>query len=188
MTTRTTGILHTESVVSAASKVFPENRVASLKGRLQQEDTLSVRAKQRLVFGWGPWGDYRVSDAGSLAKATDGLWIITFGKYGLVAIAALTTFMLLPAAMMVVGLGGPRPSTPAALMLSAVVGLYLVDCLSNAMINPLFGLAAAAAMGSALAVHPRASRANAVDPKRRDVRSYSGLEPLPRLDSRTTEP
>jgi hypothetical protein len=147
MTTRTTGLLPTDTVVSAASSVFPAARVASLRGRLEQEDVITARARQRLALGWGPWGDYRVSESKSLAGATDGLWMITLGKYGLVGITSLTALLLLPATIVMFQLGKARPPTPAALMLAAVVGLYMVDCLVNAMVNPLFGLAAAGVMG-----------------------------------------
>ncbi len=61
-----------------------KGRADSLSFRFFHEGILLDYVKEKFLFGWGGWGRYR------LAKSiTDGYWIITFGKYGIIGFSAI---------------------------------------------------------------------------------------------------
>lgn len=141
--TRTTQVISESTVTNAVGLVFPAERVASLRARLMQEDTISSHAMQRPLLGWGPWGDFR--QGAGYVKAVDSLWLIAFGKYGMIGLAGLMGTILVPAAVWVRRTRADRwldghaaGGTAGALILT----LYMIDCLSNGMPNPVFMLAA----------------------------------------------
>ena len=144
MAGRTLNLVTADDLVSLVRPVLSEARVGSFRGRLEQEDVLAAHAMARPLLGWGPWGDFRVSLSGeSLVKATDGLWIITLGKYGLIGLAALSMTVLLPALRIATETspalrGPPRGSAEPGLALLLV--LFLADNLMNANPNPLFAI------------------------------------------------
>jgi hypothetical protein len=155
---RATGTVTQETLTGAMGTVFPESRIASMRARLMQEDTISARAWRRPVFGWGPWGDYRMGEG--WVRAVDSLWIIMFGKYGWVGLSALVTTILLPA-----GLWAWRvrpkvwltPQFATAGAMALILPLYMIDCLINAMANPSFMLVAGG-LGPAAVLAGKASR------------------------------
>ena len=63
---------------------FDANRAASLAYRFFHEGRMLEHAQDKLYFGWGGWGRYRLSDS-----VTDGYWIITLGQYGILGFGAL---------------------------------------------------------------------------------------------------
>lgn len=127
-------------------KVASEDRGASVETRFHHENLLSARALQRPVFGWGGWGRSRIRDeSGTDTSVTDGLWIIELGVRGFVGLTAMLSVFLLPLAALVRVVPArewTRARAAPAAALAAVVMLYLIDCLPNAMISPIYMLAA----------------------------------------------
>ena len=147
---RAPGFWSGSEAVEAARLVSAE-RAESLETRLKNEDLLAARALERPVFGWGGWGRSRVADeSGTDLAITDGLWIIEFGQRGLFGLAAMLAVFLLP----LVALARRLPvrvwtnawGAPAA-ALATVVALYLLDCIANAMVTPIYALAAGGITG-----------------------------------------
>jgi hypothetical protein len=162
---RSTGLWSGAELLDAASIVSAE-RAASLKTRLDNEDILSEQALRRPLFGWGGWGRGRVSDeSGKDISVTDGLWILEFGFRGFSGVAAMVAVFLLPVIMLVRRIPAWEWSharaSPAA-MLGVVVALYLMDCVSNAMITPVFVLAIGALTGLRRYAPPPPARPNPV--------------------------
>jgi len=143
--TRSTGTWDGSDVVDALTAMQPD-RASSLQFRLDNENILLAKARQQLVFGWGGWGRARVyDDSGEDVSVTDGLWIIVLGNQGLFGLFALTLLLLLPAILLLKRVppgqwGDPDIAPEAAL--AVLVNLYMIDCLLNAMVNPMYALVA----------------------------------------------
>jgi hypothetical protein len=146
-----------------------QDRAQSLAFRMEAEEALRVKAAEQPLLGWGGFGrsfvrrfeDVRRSDT----VVTDSLWIIVFGKYGFVGLAALLSSFLVP--IVVLWRRCPprtwwRPDAACAWALATVLTLYALDSLVNAMVNPLYFVIAGAVGGLALApVRVPESRASA---------------------------
>ncbi len=149
----------TDQLVSVMSKVFPEERVQSAEFRFNNEEILADKARQRIVFGWGGYGRNRVYARdwkGDLVDitVTDSLWIIAFGVNGIVGLSSITASMLLPVASLFVlrypaATWSHRKIAPAA-VLALVLALYMLDCILNAMTNPIFALTSGGISGLVL--------------------------------------
>lgn len=141
---RVTGIWSGAEMVEAAQWVG-EDRADSVETRLRQEDLLAGKALQRPIFGWAGWDRSRVSDdSGTDISITDGLWIIEIGQRGLVGLVAMLGVFLLPALRLARNVPARewlRPVAAPAAALTAVVVLYLLDCIPNAHVTPVFILA-----------------------------------------------
>jgi hypothetical protein len=141
-----------DMAVDAAARISTE-RAASLKFRVDNEHMLIDKAMQRPVFGWGGWGRSRIYDArGEDISTTDSLWIITLGENGIFGLTALTLVLLAPPALVLARLPArqwrDRAAAPAAAVAMLLV-LYMIDNLLNAMVNPVFVLAAGGLAGAA---------------------------------------
>jgi hypothetical protein len=151
---RASGMWHGEPVISIARSI-DKDRADSLKFRFDNEDILAAKALQRPWFGWGSWGRNRVHDQwGKDLSVTDGLWIIEFGQHGAIGLAACFAFLLLPLTLLTRRYSASRLTSvqmSSALPLAVLVTLYAVDCLPNAMINPIFTLVGGAVTSFALA-------------------------------------
>ena len=148
----------TDQIVIALNKVFPEDRVSSMVFRFDNEELLADKARERIVFGWGGWGRNRVYDynwEGRLVdiSTTDSLWIIAFGEKGLVGLSSLFSSFFLPVIVFLQRYPASywfnRQVAPAA-AIAVVLILYMLDCLANAMVNPIFTLACGGIAGVAL--------------------------------------
>ena len=144
----------TDQIVQSAAKIVPDERIKSLEFRFNNEELLADKARERIMFGWGGWGRNRVYDEEENDITTvDSLWIIAFGKNGLLGLTSLMLSFFLP----VIGflyrypasLWTNRQVAPAAVMAVLLV-LYMLDCILNAMINPLFALTCGGIAGVAL--------------------------------------
>ncbi|NWG72705.1 MAG: O-antigen ligase domain-containing protein, partial [Parvularculaceae bacterium] len=73
-----------------------EDRAASFQSRMEQEAILVERGLQRPWLGWGGWGRYRAIDefTGEDVSVTDGMWVLTFGRYGLLGVAGFALALL----------------------------------------------------------------------------------------------
>jgi hypothetical protein len=155
-----------QQVVDVAMAINAD-RAESLAGRIENEELLKRRAEERLAFGWGGWGRSRVyDDEGEDITTTDSQWIIAFGQTGMVGLVALTAAVLLPPAVLAARLRARAWSNTVAAPaagLAVVLILYSIDNLLNAMVNPVFILAAGGLAGAlhAAGVSPRAEPAPA---------------------------
>ena len=151
LSTRAPGFWDGDNLALFAYNNFDEDRAISLYTRFDNENILREKARLRPVFGWGGWGRNRVyNEEGIDITVTDSLWIIIFGTTGLVGLSSLTTAILLP--MMVLMRRYPvkewfQPQLASVTVLAVLLGLYMVDNLLNAMINPIFMVAAGGISG-----------------------------------------
>ena len=142
---RATGLWTGSQSVSTARFLTTEAAAESLAYRIHNEDRLSARALERPVFGWGGWGRSRVRDA--LERdlvTTDGLWIIILGKNGFVGLALLLAAILLPPILFASRIPVQNWCTndlAAGAILTLMLCLWMIDCLPNAMVNPIYLLA-----------------------------------------------
>lgn len=126
---------------------IPQERIESLEFRFDNEELLSEKARERIIFGWGGWGRSRVYERnwrGELVdiSTTDSLWIIIFGQNGLFGLIGLIGTLVLPV-FSLFWLKLParvweKPQVASTAALGIVILLYALDCLLNAMINPIF--------------------------------------------------
>jgi hypothetical protein len=143
-----------DQVNNITTNLMGEKRAGSLKFRLDSEQSLSDKARKKPIFGWGAgnnrifaeneWGD--VTDA----VITDSLWIITFGQLGVVGLTAIFSVLLLPVLVFIRRYPAPSWFTPQVApvaVLSVILTFFAVDCLLNAMINPVYLLASGAIVG-----------------------------------------
>ena len=148
---RTTGAWTGEDLVEVVDEYVGGDRAESLAFRLKNENLLVAKALQRPYFGWGGWGRARVyNDDLQDTTVTDGLWIIALGDRGVVGLVALGLSLLLPVARFAVRSDPARWHSPAlapAAGCAVVLLLWTVDCLPNAMLNPVYLLMAGGLAG-----------------------------------------
>jgi hypothetical protein len=155
VTARVSGAWTGDEMVDAVRAVSAE-RASSLEFRIDAEEKLRATAAQQPIFGWGGWNRSlarRTGDPQRVSLVTiDSLWIIAFGKNGLVGLASLFLAFLLP----VIALWRrcpPRLWDRAAAIwpwaLALVLALYALDSMVNAMINPIYFVMAGGLAGFA---------------------------------------
>lgn len=147
---RTTGAYDIHRLVPLAAMI-DENRAESLEARFSNEDLLIEKALQRRFFGWGGYNRSRIEreEAGD-SVPIDGMWIIALGQRGMVGALSITLLAVVPGLLIL----RRRPSAwahplfagPAAL--ATLLLISAVDNLLNAMINPVFMLAAGGLVGA----------------------------------------
>lgn len=128
-----------------------------------------------------------IKDAdGRITSIPDGLWVIALGTSGLVGLAALFGAMLLPTLALIHRYPAktwthPAMAAPAAL--AVFTATYAIDCLMNAMQNPIYivclGGLASLAIAPAMprrAVQPRMNRAPGMRPS--PAQGMSAGQPL----------
>jgi hypothetical protein len=161
--TRSTGVWTGEELVSFISENISQERAASLKFRMDNENILVEKAIMKPLFGWATWGKARVyNDEGKDISVTDGLWIITYGNHGLVGLISMTLAILMPVFLLLRSYPASSwgsPEVAPAVALSVLLALYMVDNLLNAMVNPIFiivagGVAGLPALSAALKSYP----------------------------------
>ena len=141
----------TDRIVTTLSVVAPEDRIQSLEYRFDNEELLKQKAQQKMLFGWGGWGRSRIFDYDSRGNfvdvsTTDSLWIITFGKNGIVGLFALFGSILIPVLSFCL-LCFPAKTwsnrqVASAAVIVVIVTLYMLDSMLNNLPNPVFTLAA----------------------------------------------
>ena len=118
---------------------------------MENENILAEKAIKKPLFGWGGWGRSRVhNEEGEDITVTDGLWIIILGKHGLVGLGLFSLSLLLPIANLLRHCrvkDWTHPQVAPAAVLSLLLGLYMVDNLLNAMVNPIFTVIAGGLAG-----------------------------------------
>ncbi|MBW4579840.1 MAG: O-antigen ligase domain-containing protein [Tildeniella nuda ZEHNDER 1965/U140] len=134
-----------QEIIDFLAKFIDPDRLQSLGFRFMNEELLSGKARERILFGWGGFGRNQLYKEGGYAiTITDSLWIIAFGQNGLVGLISVFTTLLLP----VLGFWFFYPpaswSHPNIVITAAItVGLamYALDCVLNAFPNSIFTLA-----------------------------------------------
>jgi len=142
--TRASGIWSGESLTKFITEKISPRAGESLLTRMNNETILVEKALMKPVFGWAGWGRSRVyDDEGRDISITDGLWIITLGTRGIYGLTLLLVTVQLPMLMLLYrappGRWHTQANAPAA-VLAAILCLYMVDSLPNAMVNPIFML------------------------------------------------
>ena len=168
------------SGISRLTGSIEAQRSESLQYRIHAEDVLLERALEQPVLGWGGWdrsrpATDRPSSRSQETIATDSLWIITIGRYGLVGLAMVMLALAVP----VVTLWRRQPPrlwdadrrSVVAWALGLVLLVYAIDSVFNDMENPVYLLVAGGLAG--LAAVP-ARRAHAAP------RARPHVVPLPR--------
>ncbi|GAB4377035.1 MAG: hypothetical protein Kow00121_25360 [Elainellaceae cyanobacterium] len=148
----------TDQLVSVLSSIFPEDRIQSLEFRFNNEELLADKARERFWFGWAGYGRALVPlDNYGRVTVQDSLWIIAFGHNGIVGLISLFTAMLLPVTALFWSRYPARlwsnPKVAPVAAIAVAVTLYMVDCILNAMINPIYIFAVGGISG--LALKPR---------------------------------
>ncbi|MFW6058936.1 MAG: O-antigen ligase domain-containing protein [Phycisphaeraceae bacterium] len=145
MVLRTTNLWTGDGVVALIEDNVNRSRAASLEGRFENENMLTDRALQQPLLGWSGWGRMRVYDAHGDSRTTpDGMWVIAFGRYGVVGLVAMTTVLLLPLGLILARFPTralARAEVAPLLALAIVATLFMLDCLLNAMVSPVYLLA-----------------------------------------------
>ncbi len=156
-------------VSTTVTQLSDAERSASLVFRLENEAQLSKKARLQPIFGWAGWGRARVlNEYGQDTSVTDSLWIITFGNYGLVGLWSWAGTMLLPILGFVLLKYPPAtwgyPQVVPAAVLAIGLMLYTIDCLSNAMTNPIYMLIAGGLAGIVARPSPSGAPARSAAP------------------------
>ena len=126
------------------TQISPD-RAESLWYRLTMENATVMHLENRGLFGWGGWGrafDFKVNIKGSTSYIVpDSFWIVTFGANGYYGLITIFSFYLLGPAVLLWKMGPAdwvnRKYAPVTAM-ALVSMLYAMDCLFNAMVNPIF--------------------------------------------------
>jgi hypothetical protein len=160
--TRAAGVWSGGQAVHAAANVINESKGNSILFRFQNEDIIAANVRERPIFGWGRQDRALYDkDTGTYA-VSDSLWIIVYAGFGVVGLVAVITSLLLPVVLFIrrfpASLWGEARVGPAA-ALAIVLVLYTIDHLANAMVNPVFMLAAGGLAG--LSPKPTPKIANA---------------------------
>lgn len=122
------------------SASIDQSRAGSLQFRFDNEKILLDHVRERFFFGWGGWGRNRVYDAetGRDISVTDGRWIITFGKFGMLGFVA-EFGLLVMAVLRAKSASKLLKSKPEQTLLAAhaiLVGIIMVDQIPNASLAP----------------------------------------------------
>lgn len=133
----------TDQVIDYLSGFLPPDRVASLEFRFNNEELLVDRAREQFLLGWGGWGRALIyDDQGNQTTVQDSLWIIAFGHHGILGLTSLYTSLLLPVVSVFTTKCPPRlwdkKEYAAVAVLAITLLIYAIDCLLNAMINPIY--------------------------------------------------
>ncbi|WP_432797439.1 O-antigen ligase domain-containing protein [Poriferisphaera sp. WC338] len=128
-------------LLDQAREVFPEKRVESLGTRINNENALRDKAMQRPLFGWGGFGRSRiVNDQGEQISITDSAWIIVLGRNGVFGLLGYFGVLLVPLLRLAyhVPLSTWRhPVIAPSVALALILGIFMIDRLLNAQLNPI---------------------------------------------------
>lgn len=140
------GNVDIDKTISSMSRFFGPDRLQSLQFRMEMEEHITEKARQRIVFGWGGFGRNRVYDynwAGELVDitVTDSWWGIVFGVNGSVGLISGVAIRLLPVAVFCLRYPAKTWSNPKVAptaVLAVVICLWMYDSLLNDMKSAVF--------------------------------------------------
>ena len=184
--TRTTGFWDGRNLSDAVSGNFSANRSQSLQFRFDNETILIEKARQGSFFGWGGYGRSRVYDEkGKDVSITDGLWIITYGTNGIYGLVVMVFTIQWPLFLFFLRIKPELWKTKAwgnSGVMAVFLGIFMIDNLLNAMINPLYMLCNGSLIGmllnksNALAVN---NEAVALEADRKQNQTLHGTRFIP---------
>ncbi|MEM1183401.1 MAG: hypothetical protein AAGI53_00165 [Planctomycetota bacterium] len=144
---RLIGISLGDLVVELAG-VFEEGRAMSLQTRLDNEERLLFKAFERLVFGHG--SQFHIKDVFGDAETTaDSMWIIALGRQGLFGFIGFVGMLAGAPLAAIRGAAqrrstGRRSESAVKVAVLIIVMVFAMDCIFNAMLNPIIVMAAGA--------------------------------------------
>ncbi|MEP4199331.1 MAG: hypothetical protein ABJL99_27205 [Aliishimia sp.] len=142
---RSADVVPVQKILSLAESISPD-RAQSFEFRIDNEDILLDRAKERTLFGWGGYNRNRViNEQGKDLSVTDGSWIIALGIGGL--FRYLAEFGLLCGGILLLALRRKTALHPATILLMLCLAANLIDLLPNSSLSPLTWLMAGAIAG-----------------------------------------
>lgn len=143
---RGANLIPVDAVLSVAESIS-EDRADSLEFRVNHEEILLEKARQRPMFGWGGWGRGLIYDqAGRLTSITDGYWIIVFGNGGLARYLTEMGLLCLPIILLARRQRSFQLGPETAVVVLVLAG-NLIDLMPNAGISPITWLLAGALWG-----------------------------------------
>ncbi len=129
---RGAGWVPVDTVYNAALSIS-DDRAASLKFRLDNENALLAHANEKALFGWGSWGRNQLydPDTGAMISTTDGIWIIFIGMFGWLGYIGRFGLLTVPILFLFLRqrIYGASLITPGIVM---VLSANLIDLLPNA--------------------------------------------------------
>ena len=147
---RTADLWSGTQAVEIALATVGEERAQSLEFRFLCEANHIAKALTKPILGFSRSGF--VSSSSDLHMAViDGFWIITLGVAGIVGLATLNAMMMLPLALLMRRFpvkSWSEPQVAPAIALGFFLVIFMIDCLSNAMLNPVYALAMGALTGT----------------------------------------
>ncbi len=151
---RVTGAWSGAEAVEVARSLVGEERAQSLEFRFECEKFHIAKAMQRPIWGYSRSGNFLDAKAANITeRIIDGFWIIALGSGGLVSLATMFVNTLLPMILTIRRFPARTWSDPdvaPTVALALFLVIFMIDCLSNAMANPLYALA----MGGVLGMKP----------------------------------
>jgi hypothetical protein len=120
---------------------YDHRSAQSLGVRLMSERVLVDRALEHPIYGWTGWHLYEGAEEIKMRGVPDQLWVIAFGKNGLIGLISLTTTLLLPVLLLAWRIPVKywrHPAAAPAAALAMLLTLHMCDNLFNAMLNPIF--------------------------------------------------
>jgi hypothetical protein len=169
VTLRTFGGWDGQMLLDLASDISPD-RADSLGFRLRSERLLWSEIQPYLLLGRGRFLFASRSADGDLGVTPDGLWVIALGCNGLVGVGALVFMMATPVLVFVRRFPArlwKHPAIAPSAVLATCFALYGIDCLFNAMENPILVLIAGGISGLRRPVLEGAPVASAAIPARK---------------------
>jgi hypothetical protein len=151
---RISGIIEGTDVERMAAFFFDSERVDSLSIRLYQEDLFVAQALDRPWFGAGraslAWPIDPIRGR-VLVAMIDSLWLIAFSFRGILGLASFMGAMLIGPWLILRPnkhlASSSQGSNQQRMVLALVVILFMLDCLFNAMVNPVYILISGSLVG-----------------------------------------
>ncbi len=153
---RVTGLFDGVALTDNLMETFPamEERIASLRYRMDHESAIIGHTWARPLVGWGGYArafEVYLPEYHSRA-VPDSMWIRSFGQHGLIGLISIYSAFLLGTMVLLLKMK-PRewdhPRYAPVTGLAMVSMIYAMDCLFNNMINPVFIVAFGGVAGMA---------------------------------------
>jgi hypothetical protein len=171
---RSFDLFPTQTLVQMARSVSDE-RSRSLEFRFVNEDKLLDRAFERPIFGWSRYGRNRVfnEESGGDESVTDGLWIITFGQYGVFGFLAQFGLLSLGVFRAAFSLRFAKSANDTIFIcaIALIVAANIVELIPNSGLLPWTWLLCGALVGRSEAL-----RTEAIEQRKRE-KMTSGFAP-----------
>ncbi len=131
-----------QQIIDFLGHFFDPDRLQSLGFRFLNENMLSEKARERILFGWGGFGrNLLYKEGGYAITITDSLWIIAFGQNGLVGLISVFTTLLLPVLsfwFFYPPITWSQTSVTITAAFAVGLAMHAMDNVLNAFYNPIF--------------------------------------------------